>query len=177
MGIENLIDGMQQVVAAVPDVLLLIGGSGPLRAAFQQRIEDSGLASNVRLLGRIPDEQLPAFYRAADVSIVPSVALEGFGLTAAESLACGTPVLVTPVGGLPEVVTALSPDLVLGGKDPAALANGLINVLRGDLRLPDRAACARYAHAHFDWPIVAHQVAAVYRSILDRNTVASAAAE
>jgi glycosyltransferase involved in cell wall biosynthesis len=173
MGIESLIDAMQQVTSIVPRALLLIGGSGPLQAAFEQRIEQRGLGGNVRLLGRIPDEQLPLFYRAADVSIMPSAALEGFGLTAAESLACGTPVLVTPIGGLPEVVTGLSPDLVLKGTEPEALAEGLIRAFSGDLHLPDAAACATYARNRFDWPIIARQVAACYRTIIDEASIAS----
>src|SRR6185437_14692475 len=114
-----------------------------------------------------PDEQLPLFYRAADISIVPSVALEGFGLTAAESLACGTPVLVTPIGGLPEVVTDLSRDLVLEDAEPETLAEGLIRVFCGHLHVPDPAACADYASKRFDWPIIARQVAARYRTIID----------
>lgn len=172
MGIENLIDGMQKVVAVVPAASLLIGGSGPLEAAFQQQIDHRGLTNHVRLVGRIPDEQLPSFYRAADVSIVPSDALEGFGLTAVESLACGTPVLVTPVGGLPEVVADLSSSLVLDGRDSASLARGLINVFCGKLRLPDRTACAAYARSRFDWPIVAGHVASFYRTVLDRHPAA-----
>jgi len=169
MGIENLIDAMQKVVAAVPQARLFIGGTGPLQTAFEERIGRRGLRGHVRLLGRIPDEQLPLFYRAADVSIMPSTALEGFGLTAAESLACGTPVLVTPIGGLPEVVTGLSPDLVLDDTEPETLADGLIGAFSGDLQLPDAVACADYARNHFDWPIIARQVAAFYRSILDRS--------
>jgi len=176
MGIENLIDAMQKVVSVVPRALLLIGGSGPLRATFEQRIEQRGLGDCVRVLGRIPDEQLPLFYRAADVSIMPSIALEGFGLTAAESLACGTPVLVTPVGGLPEVVTGLSPDLILEGTEPEVLAEGLIKAFSGTLHLPDPTTCATYARNHFDWPIIAGQVAACYRTILDGTSIASLAA-
>lgn len=175
MGIENLIDAMQTVVAAVPRARLFIGGSGPLQDAFQERIEGRGLSGHVRLLGRIPDEQLPLFYRAADVSIMPSVALEGFGLAAAESLACGTPVLVTPIGGLPEVVTGLSPDLVLKHTTPATLADGLIRYFSGDLHLPDPAACADYASSRFAWPIIARQVAAFYRRTLDRTPAPSLA--
>jgi glycosyltransferase involved in cell wall biosynthesis len=178
MGIENLIEAMRAVIDALPKALLLIGGSGPLRAAFQQRIEARGLSNHVRLLGRIPDDRLPSFYRAADVSIVPSNVLEGFGLTAIESLACGTPVLVTPIGGLPEVVGDLSANLILDGKDAPALAKGLINAFRGGLCLPDRAACAAYAR-RFDWPTIACRVAACYRGLLDRDPVTSlyAAAE
>jgi glycosyltransferase involved in cell wall biosynthesis len=146
-----------------------------LRAEFEQRIQQRGLAGNVRLLGRIPDEQLPLFYRAADVSIMPSMALEGFGLTAAESLACGTPVLVTPVGGLPEVVAELSPELVLTGTGPDALATGLIRAFTGDLHLPDPVTCATYARDHFDWPIIAGQVAAFYRTIIEETSVSQPA--
>jgi glycosyltransferase involved in cell wall biosynthesis len=176
MGIENLIDAMQKVVVAVPRALLVIGGSGPLRAAFEQRIDQRGLRDHVRLLGRIPDDQLPLFYRGADVSVVPSVALEGFGLAAAESLACGTPVLVTPVGGLPEVVADLSPDLVLAGKEPEAIADGLIGLFSGELRGPSQAACADYVRERFDWPIIARRVAAFYRTILAREPASSLAA-
>ena len=70
--------------------------------------------------------QLPLAYRAADLTVVPTVALEGFGLIAVESLAAGTPVLVTPVGGLPEVVAALSPALVLAATGSAPLADAVI---------------------------------------------------
>jgi glycogen(starch) synthase len=173
MGIENLIDAMQKVVAAVPRARLFIGGSGPLQGAFEERIEGRGLSDHVRLLGRIPDEQLPMFYRAADVSIMPSVALEGFGLAAAESLACGTPVVVTPIGGLPEVVADLSPDLVLKHTEPETLADGLIRAFSGDLHLPDPAACADYARNRFAWPIITRQVAAFYRRTLERTPTPS----
>ena len=63
----------------------------------------------MRLLGFVAEEDLPWLYRACDISIVPSVALEGFGLPTIESLAAGTPVLVTPIGGLPETVSELDP--------------------------------------------------------------------
>jgi glycosyltransferase involved in cell wall biosynthesis len=145
----------------------LIGGSGPLQGEFERRIEQRGLRGRIRLLGRIADGQLPLFYRAADISIMPSVALEGFGLSAAESLACGTPVLVTPIGGLPEVVRDLSTDLVLAGTGSDAIAAGLIKAFSGELRMPNAAACSDYARNRFDWPIIARQVAACYRKIIE----------
>ena len=76
------------------------------------------MANHVRMLGSSRDADLPLYYRAADLSVVPTVALEGFGLVAAESLAAGCPALVTPVGGLPSVVADLSPDLVLEDATP-----------------------------------------------------------
>jgi glycosyltransferase involved in cell wall biosynthesis len=166
MGLESLIDAMAEVRTQVPDVLLLIGGKGPLEADLKRRIEERGLGDHVRMLGFIPDADLPLYYRAADLSVVPTVALEGFGLVAAESLAAGCPVLVTPVGGLPSVVAELSPDLVLADATPDALADSLTGALKGRLKLPNRAACRRYALDRFQWSLVAERTARVYRKVL-----------
>jgi glycosyltransferase involved in cell wall biosynthesis len=166
MGLENLIDGIAEASKKFPDILLVIGGTGPLQSELEQRIGELNLVKNIQLLGNIQDAHLPLLYRAADVSIVPSLALEGFGLTTVESLACGTPVLVTPVGGLPEAVADLAPSLVLRGSEPRMLADGLIDFFSGALAAPDAGACAAYARQHFDWPIIARQVANLYRRIL-----------
>jgi glycosyltransferase involved in cell wall biosynthesis len=160
MGIEDLIDAMASVRQSVPDVLLVIAGKGPLASALQARIEERGLADRVRMAGFVSEESLPTWYRAADMSIVPTVALEGFGLTTIESLASGTPVLVTPVGGLPEAVAPLSPDLVLERSGATALGAALIDALLGRITLPDDTSCIRYARSRFDLDVVAAQARA-----------------
>lgn len=162
MGLEDLIEAMKRVKAKQPEVLLLIAGKGRLAEELQARIADAGLEENVRLLGFVPDRHLASLYRAADVSIVPTVALEGFGLITVESLASGTPVLVTPVGGLPEAVAPLSSDLVLSATGPDAIADGLIGALDGTLKMPSEEACRVYARENFDTPVIARRVAAVY---------------
>lgn len=162
MGLEDLIDAAETLRRRVPDALVMIAGRGRLAATLGDRIRSKGLANHVRLLGFVPDDQLPLAYRAADVSIVPSTALEGFGLIAAESLASGTPVLVTPIGGLPEVVEQLAPQLVLSAAGAPVLADAMAATLLGSLALPNAAACTRHARDHFDWRTVAAQVRAVY---------------
>jgi glycogen(starch) synthase len=162
VGLEGLIDAMVEVRKSVPDALLLIAGRGVLAAELGARIATAGLANHVRLLGFVADADLPWLYRACDLSIVPSVALEGFGLPTIESLAAGTPVLVTPVGGLPETVSALDPALVLADVSSAALADGLMRALRDPGGLPTSETCAHYVRQHFDWPVIARKVLAVY---------------
>jgi glycosyltransferase involved in cell wall biosynthesis len=103
-------------------------------------------------------------YRAADVALVPSIAFESFGLVAAESLACGTPVFVTPLLGLPEVVRALDPQLVLDGNQPADIARRLVDALAGHLTLPDAAACAGYA-SRFGWRSVSGVIHDIYAEV------------
>jgi len=122
---------------------LLIAGDGKCR----QQLEAAAARSpgHVRLLGPVSDDDLVRLYQAADVSVVPSRALEGFGLVVLESLACGTPVIVTDVGGLPEAVRGLAPDLVVPADDPSALAARLGDAINGIRPLPDRCACRSFA--------------------------------
>ncbi|WP_277182544.1 glycosyltransferase family 4 protein [Caballeronia sp. BR00000012568055] len=166
MGLESLVDAMTRVKQKVPDVLLLIAGKGRLLEELQARVDAAGLQDNVRLLGFVPDEQLAMLYRAADLSIVPTVALEGFGLITVESLAAGTPVLVTPVGGLPEAVRGLSASLVLESASADAIADGLISAFDGALELPSEAQCRKYARENFDRSVIARRVALVYEEAI-----------
>ena len=163
-GLENLIDAVDALRRRVPDVLVTVVGSGPLAEPLRARVASLGLERWVRFAGFVPEDRLAAVYRAADLFVVPTVALEGFGLVVVEALACGTPVLVTPVAGLPEVVTDLDPGLVLPGAGPAELAAGMAAALTGAQRLPNEAACRAYAQ-RFDWAAIAARVAAVYREV------------
>jgi glycosyltransferase involved in cell wall biosynthesis len=169
MGLEDLIDAVALVRTRVPDLLLLVGGSGRLADELRTRVSTQELAEHVRFLGRVPEADLALAYRAATLTVVPTVALEGFGLVAAESLAAGTPVLATPVGGLPEVLQDLAPELVLPGTGPSALAEGLAAALNGAMRLPDGRQCADFARARYDWPTVARRVRDVYASAVGRG--------
>jgi glycosyltransferase involved in cell wall biosynthesis len=164
-GIDRLIEAVPKLRARVPGIRIVIAGDGPERAACEERIRALGAEADVRLLGFLPEEQLPFAYRAADLTIVPSVALEGFGLVVPESLAAGTPVLVTPVGGLPETVEALSGDLVLRDSTPDAIADGISEAFDGRRALPDAATCAAFARARYDWSVVAREVADVLASV------------
>jgi glycogen(starch) synthase len=163
VGLEGLIDAMVQVRRSAPEALLLIAGRGPLAPELAARISGHGLQGHVRLLGFVAEDDLPWLYRACDLSIVPSVALEGFGLPTIESLAAGTPVLVTPVGGLPETVTELDPALVLPDASTASLADGMSRALRDLGKLPSPETCAHYVREHFHWPVIARKVLAVYQ--------------
>jgi glycosyltransferase involved in cell wall biosynthesis len=165
VGLDRLVEAMKAVREAVPEVLLCIAGRGPLEGALRKQITEAGLDENVHLLGFLPDEDLPVAYRAADINVVPTAALEGFGLTAAEALAAGTPSMVTPVGGLPEVVSGLSPDLVFASCEADDLAAGLIAAIRGQVALPGSATCRAYAETHFSSGLAAQRTAAVYREL------------
>ncbi len=163
-GLEHLIDAAPAVREAIPDVSIAIVGAGPLAADLRTRVTERGLDSTVHFAGFVPDDRLALAYRAADLFVVPTIALEGFGLVVVEALACGTPVLVTPVAGLPEVVRDLDPGLVLPSTDPLDIANGIIDALLGRMRLPSPEACIAYAQ-RFDWSVIAARVSDVYGEV------------
>lgn len=166
MGLENLVEAAVLLRNRVPDALVLIAGRGAMAGRLSRQIASAGLDETVKLLGFVPDGDLPLAYRAADLTVVPSTELEGFGLVAAESLAAGTPALVSPVGGLPDVVRGLTPDWVLPDTSAARLADGLAAALTGGLRAVPPERCAAYARENFDWSIIAARVAAVYAEAL-----------
>jgi glycogen synthase len=164
-GVDRLIEAMPRVRAEVPDVLLLIAGNGPLRAALESRVRALDLEASVRFLGFVPDESLPLAYRAADLNVIPTTALEGFGLTAVEALAAGTPSVVTPIGGLPEILRPLCPALVCDSIAVEHIAAGLIAALSGRAALPDDEACRAFAARRFSAALMARRVAGVYREL------------
>ena len=164
MGHEPLLDAMERLRSEHPNVLLLLAGKGPLESELRASIDRRGLSGDVRMVGFVSDEALPLWYRAADLSVVPTQSLEGFGLIVAESLAAGTPCVVTPVGGLPEVVAELEGGrgLVTADASGEAIAARLAEMLIPG-RAPSEAACVAYARQRFAWPVVAGRVLEVYR--------------
>jgi len=166
MGLENLIDATLELRKRVPEIQVMLAGAGPIMNELGERIAAHGLKDHVRQLGRVAEEDLPVVYRAADISIVPTQALEGFGMITLESLASGTPVLVTPVGGLPEVVRPFAPACVLPDTSTAAIVETLGAYLTGAATLPTSEACRRYALENFDWPVIATKIRQVYEEAL-----------
>ncbi|OUL34850.1 group 1 glycosyl transferase [Nostoc sp. T09] len=165
VGLDKLLQALAIIKPRIPDVWLAIAGRGHIQAALQQQAKELGLEDNVKFLGFLPDDQLPLAYQAADLTIMPSQSFEGFGLAIVESLACGTPVLCTPVGGMPEIIEPLLPDLITDSVEVSAIAEKLEQVLLGSILIPSREACHQYAATNFNW----HQIAQQVREVLLGN--------
>ena len=156
MGLDNLLRAMASVKARRPDARLLIGGAGSLRTALEAQSHALGLADHVTFLGFVPDAELPRYYQAADVFVLPTRELEGFGLVTVEALACGTPVLGTPIGATPEILRPLCASLVFDGTSPEVMAEGLERFLANKTRDPEgyerlRLDCRAHCERHYAW--------------------------
>jgi glycosyltransferase involved in cell wall biosynthesis len=150
--------------SSIRDLWLAIAGKGPLRETLDRQTTDLNPMHHVKFLGFLPDDDLPIAYQAADLTVMPSQSLEGFGLVLLESLASGTPTLCTPVGGMPEVIRPFSPDLITDTPAAEAIASTLSAILSGTIPLPDRATCRDYATTRFNWFTIAQQVRGVLLS-------------
>lgn len=158
-GVDVLLTAMEQV----PGAHLAVVGDGPERPRLEQQAVRARLVDRVTFAGRVPDADLPRWYRSAAVSVVPSLAHEGWGLVVDESLACGTPVVASRQGGLSTALVAAPGGLVPPG-DPTALASRLRGALDGSAPLPSPEQC-RAATDGRDWSAVAVATRQVYEQV------------
>lgn len=167
-GVDQLVEAMPAVLAALPDARLRVAGAGARRDRVAALIERLGVGHAITLLGRIPDDDLLAEYRAADLAVTPTQELEGFGLSTAEALAVGTPAVVTPVGANPEVVEGLGEGLVAADRTPAAIAAAVVALATDAEALARvRAAARDHVHPRLGWPAVARRYEQLYREASD----------
>jgi rhamnosyl/mannosyltransferase len=146
-GVDVLVDAM----ADCPGTLLLVG-EGPLEPQLRQQVRDRGLQDRVQFIGRVSDDELPAYYQAADLFVLPSIArTEAFGVVQVEAMAAGVPVVSTRLPtGVPWVNQHGISGLVVPPGDRRALADAIGRVLTDDsLRSSLGANAAARAEALF----------------------------
>ena len=122
-----------------------------------------------RGLGRLSDAELAETYSRAQVMVSPSL-YEGFGLPAAEAMACGTPVVATTAGAFPEVIADGETGLLVPPGDAAALAHAIETLLSDpSRRVAMGAAGVRRIQEQFSWRVCAERTAALYEDVLMRH--------
>ena len=133
-----------RALASLPEARLAIAGGGPERGNLEQLAVRLGVGDRVRFFGRVAHDALPEIYLAADALLLLSTS-EGLANVLIEAMACGTPVIATPVGGTPEVVTSPAVGELLVERNPAAAAAAVVKVLA---RGVDRRAVRAHAEAY-----------------------------
>ena len=145
--------------ARLPHVLVIVGKKGWVYEPIFAAVEELGLKDTVLFPGFVPDAELPAMYSAADLLATPSF-YEGFGLPPLEAMACGTPVIVSDVSSLPEVVGEAG--LRIDPGDADALADAILRLVE-DSALRESLRKAGFAQARkFTWDKAARELLAVY---------------
>ena len=156
MGIETLIETFCKSDILRQKGMLLIGGKGFLENRLRSMVDKFNLKDSIRFLGHIPDDYLPGIYQAADFFVLPTKKLEGFGLVILEALACGTPVLGTPVGAIPEIIGSFDKKLLFDGTGWLDIKKKMEEVIvRPDKFQFDPHVCRAFVEENFSWEKVA----------------------
>ncbi|MET8626911.1 glycosyltransferase family 4 protein [Kitasatospora sp. NPDC004669] len=161
-GQDTLIEAMPQILADVPDAVLLIVGGGPYRADLEKLAEAKGVRTSVRFTGSVPWEELPAHYGAGDVFAMPcrtrrgGLDVEGLGIVYLEASATGLPVVAGDSGGAPDAVLEGETGYVVPGGSAAAAAERIVRLLRDEeLRRRMGEAGRRWVERSWRWDLLA----------------------
>ena len=169
VGVGNLVpvkgfDLAIRALALLEDAHLAIIGTGDERAALERLARATGVAERVHFLGGIAHATLPVLYSAADAMVLPS-RHEGLANDWIEALACGTPIVVSDVGGVREVVQSAAAGRIVA-RDPQSIAAGIREVLVQPRKRREVAGTV----ARFDWRAHAEALARHYDSIVERRS-------
>jgi D-inositol-3-phosphate glycosyltransferase len=175
-GIDTLLRAIKRVKEArnaLQDVHLLIIGGDLDRTEAGQNSEINKLKrltgsleikDMVTFLGAQRQDQLPYFYAAADMCILPS-RYESFGMVALEAMACGTPVIASKVGGLASLIQNEMSGLLIPEGDEVSLAEKILLLLTNTSFKDTLGGEARNRALEFSWPVVTQQVLSLYQNI------------
>ncbi|WP_392454662.1 glycosyltransferase [Chryseomicrobium aureum] len=163
-GIADLVKGFASLHTRFPESELVIAGDGPQRKEYEELASSLGIADAVTFMGKIPHDQVPLTIQSMDIFAVPSTEnSESFGVAAVEAMACGVPVVVSNVGGLPEVVVAGETGIVIDKESPDQLAEALIRLATSsELRGTMSRQGVEHVAKHYDWIKNANYMESLY---------------
>ncbi|HEY6566613.1 MAG TPA: glycosyltransferase family 4 protein [Actinomycetota bacterium] len=164
-GFPTALAAFERLAGEFDDLRLVVVGDGPDRDAVQGVAP--GVRERIRMLGVVPNIDLPPFSVASDLYLGTAVGGESFGVVLVESMAAGVPVIASDIPGYREVVRDGVDGVLVPPRDPIALADAAARVLR-DPVLADRFRAAGRARAQmFDWSVVMAQLEGCYRRASD----------
>ena len=160
-GIINLVKAIPLIIAAFPKAKFIIGEKGQLSQEVGDELEQNGMSSKVTRLNWIPQEELPDYFNRLKLFVLPTYSETGIPAVVLESMACGTPVLATPVGGITDAIEDGKTGFILRENTPQQIAWDVIRVLEyPDLKQVAESA-RRLVETEYSYPAVLER----YRNI------------
>lgn len=127
-GIQDFTQALAGILSDQQDLRVLIGGDGPLREATVTSLQEAGVTTRVNLLGWVSHDDLPTYLNQLRLLVLPSYT-EGLPNIVLEAMACGTPVLATPVGAIPDVIIDGKTGFIMENNSPECIAENVIRAL------------------------------------------------
>jgi glycosyltransferase involved in cell wall biosynthesis len=164
-GVDIFLQALAQLPPSIKGVVV---GDGDLRASYEDIARTLGLSDRISFAGRVSDDELPHYYRLADLTVLPSVTMgEAFGLVLVESLASGKPVVASNLPGVRTVVQHERDGLLVEPRNPAALADAIGRVLHDRHQRQNMGQVGRLKVEYtYDWRKIGGRLEAIYRQVL-----------
>jgi glycosyltransferase involved in cell wall biosynthesis len=161
MGLDNLITAIAEIVHKNPKLKfkLVIVGKGSLNDKLRSQSTLSGLDDYIHFAGFISDDLLPEYYNLADLFIMPTTFIEGFGIATVEALATGIPVFGTPIGGTTEILQSIDKKLLFRDAGVKSMAEKIEWFLKDpDPILSLKSNCREEVLKKYSWDLVTDQI-------------------
>jgi glycosyltransferase involved in cell wall biosynthesis len=170
-GVEHLITAFELLRREI-DAELIIVGNGFLKEKLEAQIKEARLENSAKILSDINNDELAKHYLSSTVFMLPAIVdskgdTEGLGVVLIEAMTFGLPVVASNVGGIPDVVLNEETGLLVPEKDPQAIKNALLRVLRDEeLRNRLNAGAKKHIDDSFSWPAVTAKLDHLYQRLL-----------
>jgi len=171
-GLDVLLKALPEVVAAFPDIELLVAGPGDIDGVRESL--PTSIAEHVRFLGLISEEDKVRAFKSADIYVAPNTGGESFGIVLLESMASGTPVIASDIDAFAQVLEDGGAGALFANGNPQSLAANLVELLDDGDRLSQLRGEGHRRAREFDWESVARDVVRVYEAVIQPGVKVSA---
>jgi len=165
-GLNYLLEAYRRAKQEIPDSRLIIVGPGTrLRGKYQKQVMRSGL-KDVVFVGYVPYDELPRYYKTADIFCTPATGRESFGIVLLEAMAVGTPIVASNIEGYASLVTHGIEGLLVPPKDVEMLAQALISLMADESLRQQIGARGKLKALDYSWERIAQRVLDYYIRVL-----------
>ncbi len=165
-GLDYLIEAHKHIKQEIPNSRLIIVGPGTrLRNKYEKRVAQNGL-KDVVFVGCVSHDELPRYYKTADIVCAPATGKESFGIVLLEAMALGKPVVASNIDGYASIMTHGVEGLLVPPRDEKALAQALVSLMASESLRQQMGAKGRLTAAEYDWKRIVQRVVDYYAKVL-----------
>ena len=166
-GIEYAIESVHSLVKEYPESRLLIIGDGDFRKYLENMVTTLELSKNIEFLGSIPNIQVANYLREADIFLLPSLS-EGLPLTLLEAMACGLPIIATPVSIVPEIIQKWNNGIIVSFKSSDEITNAVRQMVETGLVSKLGSNSYHASKCTYSWSVISKKYEELYSQILQK---------
>jgi phosphatidylinositol alpha-mannosyltransferase len=176
-GLPYLLEAYAQLKREMPDTrLIVVGGDGGMRPACERYIQHKGL-TDIVFTGYVRDEELPRYYKTADVYCAPNTGAESLGIVLLEAMAAGTPIVASDIEGFADVLTAEREGLLVPARDSEALATALRRALSDSAMREEMGKQGAKTAQRYAWDRISREILAYYEQVMNDGASAEAGSD